>query len=266
MPAFAYSVSEHASITADTIDQFQLCFPHKLSQLTRENLIFSNMEEDLNLLQKWVRYSHFYNPYKDLSTWRGTSLDRVRDSSAFLANWRLQAASGASVLSVEEAVREVGHVIHHIQDSAVPPHVVPVKHWLRDGFERYHADSTERAFTCADLMGPVNPSEELRTSALETLASLKGTFQVLYDGQPRTIDWSYYWRDTGELWGSYGLFGNGFGSPHLMVDGGDYEISPEAYKSFWLARRWQAMRHTARILQWFFSNLPSSFEQLLFQR
>src|SRR5262245_54029681 len=76
-PAHASGIKDHATMTYESIEQFENCIGRKLSAFARENLVVSNVDEDINLVRKWFSYSHFYNPYKDVATWRGTSMDRM---------------------------------------------------------------------------------------------------------------------------------------------------------------------------------------------
>jgi hypothetical protein len=251
----ASDIREHAAVTTLAIEQFEKCFPKKLSAFTRQNLIFSDVEEDINLIQKWVQYSHYYNPKKDLSTWRGTSMNRVDDAQNYLMMWRRQPRT--TTLSVQYALTEIGHIIHHIQDSSVPSHVVPVKHWLHDAFENYNGTKNDISISCAEIANQTEPIEQLKTSATETLTSLQKNFEGQKNGQKINLSWDYFWFSVGDKFGSYGYFGNNFGINKIIKPKGVYEVSTEVYNQFWNERRRQSIRNTAQIFYWFFSAIPS---------
>ncbi len=253
--AYASDIREHSAMTSEAIAQFEACFPKNLSPYVREILLYSNISEDLNLVEKWGFYSHFYNPHKDVSTWRGTSFNRVQDAEAFLTGWKKSLRENYSVLMVSGALSELGQVIHHIQDSAVPTHVIPVKHWLSDGFEGYRAPAFSTSFSCGEFFENNSPTQQIRQSALETLASLKQNFAGTKDNKPINLNWDYFWYDTGAKFGSYGYFGNAFGQTRIQTPGGIYEVPAQVYRKYWLDRREQSIRHTAKAMYWFFSNL-----------
>ena len=90
-----------------------------------------NRAEDTRLGIKWRHYSHYHRPDAPLVLpRRGTSGDRVE------VLW--EAAEAARLEGDPAAMwTAVGGLLHHIQDMASPPHVVPVAHDLRDGFESW---------------------------------------------------------------------------------------------------------------------------------
>jgi len=250
MTVMANDISEHQLITHEAIQYYNSCSKRKLSEFSRKNLIISNTEEDINLFRKWFSYSHYYSPRKDVSTWRGTSMDRILKSEEYLEGFRAQLKS--SVIGVQLALSEVGHVIHHIQDSAVPTHLVPIKHWLNDAFEGYRGKKTY-AFRCKDFVSTASPHQQLEASAHQTLNSLSQKFLGLKNGTSIALDWNYFWFDGGQKWGSYGYFGNNFGQTAILTSAGLYEIPVQVYEDYWNERRTQSLTRSVQILYWFFS-------------
>lgn len=251
----ASSINDHAAMTYESIAQFEQCLGRKLSSFARENLVLSNVDEDMNLFRKWLSYSHFYNPYKNVATWRGTSMNRMIDSQNFVLEWKRNINANSSAIGVQSAISELGHLIHHVQDSTVPAHVVPVKHWLSDAYESYAPRVEAISLNCSELTNSLTPAEQLRESAIQTLNSLGESFQARFRGKMRTLNWEYFWYDNKEKFGSYGYFGNKFGSTSIATPSGVFDVPEETYRNFWLARRKQGVQRTAQLLHWFFANL-----------
>src|SRR4051812_19619266 len=112
--AWAFSLGDHDRVTRQAAAELVKCFPGELSPGDVNRLVWSDKLEDLNVLEKWWKYSHYFNPYHPLNMRRFDSSVRVRELERGLsAHWDLG---------------NLGHLIHHIQDMASPPHVVPVKH------------------------------------------------------------------------------------------------------------------------------------------
>jgi hypothetical protein len=251
----ASSIKDHATMSYEAAAQFERCVGRKLSAFAKENFVQSNVNEDLNLVRKWLGYSHFYNPQKDVSTWRGTSMNRMVDSQNYLVSWKQSLSENSNVVGVQLALSELGHLVHHVQDSTVPSHVVPVKHWLHDAFEEYSAKYQVITLNCAEVPNSILPTDQLRQSALQTLSALKDNIQTNFRNTTRSLNWDYFWYDTGSKFGSYGYFGNKFGQTNITTPSGNFEISPDSYRDFWLARRTQSIHRSAQLLYWFFSNL-----------
>lgn len=85
--------------------------------------------EDWNIARKWLFWHHYYNPaFRVRSLWRRPSDERVAmlDVAVRAAFARRDDARGWLL---------AGFLVHHVQDMASPPHVVPVAHGLFDAFE-----------------------------------------------------------------------------------------------------------------------------------
>ncbi len=277
----ASSIKDHAAISYEAVAQLERCIGRKLTSFAKENFVLSNVNEDINLFRKWLAYSHFYNPHKNVSTWRGTSMNRMLDSQNYLINWKKNLSESSNAMGVQLALGELGHLVHHVQDSAVPSHVVPVKHWLQDAFEEYSVKTNAINLDCAEVPNETLPSEQLQASALQTLSALKESISGRFRGSIRTLNWDYFWYDNGDKFGTYGYFGNKFGQTNIQTPSGNFEIPSKSYQDFWLARRTQATYRTTQLLYWFFSNLVTgkghsriqmsdgkeiSLEELLFEQ
>lgn len=90
-----------------------------------------NRAEDTRVGIKWRHFSHYHRPDTALVLpRRGTSGDRV------VVLWT-QAVAARQRGDPAAMWTAVGGLLHHVQDMASPPHVVPVAHDLRDGFESW---------------------------------------------------------------------------------------------------------------------------------
>jgi hypothetical protein len=130
LTAHAYHIEEHRTITNQAFQEVAHCFPRAEALLNVEWMANGDVEEDTDLFSKWLFYSHYYNPNKQLNMRRYDSAERV---SGLSSNLRNPAINGADA----DEMSELGHMIHHFQDATVPAHVVPVDHSLWDGFETY---------------------------------------------------------------------------------------------------------------------------------
>ena len=161
-PAFSYQLGDHEAITRQAYKEFSTCAPEIRTKLDVESLVAEDLDEDLNLVEKELFFSHYYNPEKNLNMWRSDSMDRIRDLLPELNLCR--ATAGASA---DEFAR-LGHAIHHIQDATAPPHVVPITHSFWDGFENTAAETgIDSGWSCTEILLNVK-SNELRTILKET--------------------------------------------------------------------------------------------------
>ena len=119
--AGAFRIGAHKRLTERAVALERAALPELW--IHQATLVSSNVREDLNVLVKWFRVSHFYKPTSRLKCRRAPSDVRVR------ALWE-EAVSAAARGRFARAYDRVGRIVHHIQDMASPPHVVPVNHWL----------------------------------------------------------------------------------------------------------------------------------------
>ena len=127
LPAQAFQLEGHRAITRQAIALETESCP----ALARWQSVVTaaNVGEDLNLPVKWGRHSHYYRPVGEVDTgWRSTSEVRVAALADDLES-AIQSGNSSAAWS------EIGRILHHVQDMASPPHVVPVKHGLDDPFE-----------------------------------------------------------------------------------------------------------------------------------
>ncbi|NDD92896.1 hypothetical protein EBZ37_12505 [bacterium] len=141
---YGYSLNDHAQLTRAAAESLSQCFPGRFTSRAVESMVRANQWEDQNLLRKWVRYSHFYNPEREFSSLRLTSRDRILDLETKIK------ARGPGPVSK----KLIGETLHHIQDMSAPPHVIPVNHLWTDGFESLQV-TVEKRFdftSCSELI------------------------------------------------------------------------------------------------------------------
>ncbi len=152
--ADAFRLSAHRALTEAAVEAEDL-------QEVGRLLWRGNRAEDLRLDIKWRLYSHYYRPDATLTLpRRGTSDRRV----ALLWQRAQRAAEDGDIDAMWFAV---GGVIHQVQDMASPPHVVPIAHDLRDGFERYMVTDLI-ANLPLEAPDPIDPIVAHQTLAWET--------------------------------------------------------------------------------------------------
>jgi hypothetical protein len=205
-------------------------------------MVEANQWEDLNILRKWTEYSHFYHPEHGFRSLRGTSRDRILDLEGQL---RATHDGGAKEVLV-------GKALHHLQDMAAPPHVVPVNHFWTDGFEKLvvQVEAKFSFASCEALLeqaSRTSVSELHQTVAEETLKSVRtGSLRGVRVGAslrrvalPLIVFWSPGGRGD---WGEYGLVGNAFGDERLQSSMGDFQVAPSEYRNLKQERLQAALR------------------------
>lgn len=156
-----------------------------------------SVTEDLDLIAKWGRYSHYYRPVGPVDAGH-----RVTSEVRLAALWaEIEAALAAGEAAPCDTI---GRALHHIQDMASPPHVLPVTHSLTDRFE---GRSHEPAIAAAELL-PVpelaHPLQIHHALALSTWTAVS---------EP---PWSTIWvGGEGDDFGAYGPDGDRFDDPSL---------------------------------------------------
>jgi hypothetical protein len=239
--AWAFRISGHDWITHQAVNEFNHCFPGSLSQGEETILTLTDAEEDANLIRKWIRYSHFYNPDKKIDLGhRVDSSVRIADIEELLSSETQLGEHGTFKI-----LAALGHALHHLQDMASPPHVVPVMHDLSDLFEKHELDGQTLDYFATPLMDdcqafaasadPGSFHDLLTQTARATLNSLdKARFSVTRDGTERALAEDSFWIGSdGTAFGRYGRLGNTFGLTHFSVDGSDYVVAPDVYTHIW---------------------------------
>lgn len=234
--AFGFGLADHRLITRQAVAEYNFCARAPLSERALETLTRENLDEDLNLIRKWGHFSHYYNPEKPLR-----DLHRL-DSSMRIVSLlsRMQPEDPAAP---PVTLDDLGHAIHHLQDMASPPHVVPVRHGLTDGFEGFALSPSEL------------PEWELSHEHCASLAHWRAIFQgdllTLLDQtaletlqRSRTAWARQLWVErAGPQFGSYGPLGNSFGNPRSG-------IARSEFAAFKRRQLRLAIEATTRALTW----------------
>lgn len=237
-PARAFDLDAHRQLTTRAVALEAAAHPEIGARVL--DLVASNLGEDLNLVVKWGAFNHYFNPMGSVrTTWRSTSDARV---SGLQEELRHALAAGDE----GEVWLLAGAILHHVQDMASPPHVVPVEHGIGDGFEGYSLDGlvlSARGTSVPEMSG---------TRAQVELA--KRTWTVVqtegYDACGATHQWSEFWQAEPGVFGQYGGRGNRFGEgacpeedARMAEFAGDRVEDAVGYSRAWL--RWVSERLAA---------------------
>ena len=251
-PSLAFQLGDHDQITIQALNEYKNCVP-AYRNINQEWLAEAVRSEDTDLVTKELRFSHFYNPKKKLNLWwRLDSMGRIDDLEPSL----MQCHQKQLQVGYDE-ISELGHMIHHFQDMAVPAHVVPVNHSAWDGFESYPVSGDiSSGFTCAQIIAFAEsaPEDILRETATETLGAL-ATMQfqglVASNNSAITMTGSDFWVESNDSsFGQYGPVGNGFGQGQLQKDGLTIFVAPAWYDDFKRNQMRLAVRASLRGLAW----------------
>ena len=256
----AYSLGEHDLVTNFSVTEFNACFQNLISSDTQDKIRSADLNEDLNLIRKWSAYSHFFHPEKTLPD------QRRYDSSIRITELEHEILRLLVRGDLIEAYYELGHAIHHLQDMASPPHVVPVMHGLDDSYESYpmtldetpDLKSTDADCRAAAAAGARDTGllDLLYFASRQTLSNVRAGLPSTRDGQAAGLTWLAIWRESAtDSFGSYGMLGNSFGRETIDVadgpGGGRYRITTGTYKEFKRRQLRLAMDVTGRALSWF---------------
>lgn len=245
--AHAYQLDDHERMTKTAAEWLKTCHTLSFSDAQVRILIKANRSEDTDVIRKWGGYSHYYNPHHTIE-------QRRKDSMA-------------SIVEVERALRDqppgtksielLGRAIHHIQDSAVPLHVLPVNHALDDGFEGYgNPKSALIKCSAMEAKAPESLQDVLKRSALATYDRIKTTFSYQHDGAERSQSWlgAFWTEPKGRGFGSYGDWGNRFGMIRFNVSGTPIQVEREVYETFHNETRVQAVLASVSAFLWYQAN------------
>lgn len=243
-PAAAFSVGDHRALTEAALKAAG-SEARPLIAAHRDAVLHGATAEDLNLHVKWTGWHHFYFPEGSLHTaLRHASDARVREL------WE-EALEAARHGDLERAFDRAGHLAHHVQDMASPPHVVPVNHGLWDRFERYGVHAS-LARAPSRQVEPLPGAEAQQALARETLAAVRSDSLTTSHGP---IPWSAFWSEpstrVAAAFGSYGgEAGNAFGVREVRWQGKRHPIDPAGYAAFMDARVSGAVAYTRAFLEW----------------
>jgi hypothetical protein len=243
--AAAFSVGDHQAITEAAVDAALGSGERPLLAAHRQAVLHGATAEDLNLHVKWTGFHHFYFPEGSLETGlRQASDARVREL------WE-EAMEAARHGDLERAFDRAGHLAHHLQDMASPPHVVPVNHGLGDGFEGYGVRRALAHAARREVM-PLSGTDAQRALARETLAAVRGESLPTRQG---SIPWSAFWDEPethgpGDFGGYGAEVGNAFGASVVRWHGREHEVDPKGYAAFMDARVSGAVAYSRAFLEW----------------
>ena len=251
--AMAFHLGDHERITVQAYNEFVRCFSGV--PLDKDILVDGNLNEDTDIVTKGLIYSHFYSPKKKLDMWREDSSGRILNLEPSLAQCRNNSAKWT-----EYEVFDLGHVIHHFQDMAVPSHVVPVGHSFFDGFESFKIrGDISSGWSCAEIAASRDSELEkiLDDTARATLKSVAGFRVEAVDANAHTTRHFRgfdFWQESHDNgFGDYGPLGNNFGNTgDIVTDLGIFYISQEAFRAFKQEQMKQAVRASLRGLAWAF--------------
>jgi len=265
--AWAFSLSDHRQITEAAFRGIQSCLPSPISDQDARTIQEANLWEDINVLKKWFGYSHFYHPESPSAPLHAEELGFRKDSRARVVLAQALLEKGEPERS--HKLHLIGALVHHLQDMAVPPHVLPVNHFWTDGFEKLKVTLPPRpAFeSCEELIQVAmssDPTALHHETANETLHEvLEGHLSGITthrDGrQPEVtqIPLTWFWEEgVGSSFGRYGALGNAFGMTQLTGRDRKILIESTEYARYKSHRLHMALRVTQIILaRYWFSGL-----------
>ncbi len=258
-PAQAFDLDDHAFITVLAAEELKRCAGKEvLSPETVRILTEENLGEDLAFLKKFTLFSHYFNPEGTLKfTFRLDSSYRVAELQE-----RIGRFGRMDFWDRSDLLHAAGVILHHVQDMAVPAHVLGVTHSFDDGFEDYETRDvlppragglTEREDCQRVAQSPEGEAFFTlhRRVATETLDDFRrGSLRVLRRGEKAELPLSAFWNEQpASGWGAYGFLGNRYGETWMIADHSDYEIPHSEYRRFKLERMRAAVDATRVALQ-----------------
>ncbi|GEN08948.1 hypothetical protein MFU01_39850 [Myxococcus fulvus] len=235
MGAGAFWVKDHEALTRVAIERATQMSPGL--EKHRDAVLHGATAEDLNLHVKWTGWHHYFRPEGRVDSGpRDGSAARVRKLWAEA----LDAARGGDLA---RAWDRAGHLAHHIQDVASPPHVVPVSHGLADGFEGWGLRDVLERLPPREVAPMSGPDAQLAL-ARETLEVVRTQSLRAEDGT--LLAWRTFWVEPdAALPGAFGVYGDS-GNAFGQVKG----VSPEAFDVFMADRAAAAIAYTQSFLTW----------------
>ncbi|MCB0393669.1 MAG: hypothetical protein KDD25_03885, partial [Bdellovibrionales bacterium] len=138
-----------------------------------------------------------------------------------------------------------------------------LKNWLSDSFEDYPyanqaIENSQRLLAkraCNPATEPRTPAEILHSLAKKTYdVTVREPVRVLMGGRPFTARWTYFWKPADRYsqsgFGSYGVFGNNFGSSDFEIEGANVHVDSQIYFKFMVDRMKDAQRSTIEAIEW----------------
>jgi len=249
-PAHAFHIPEHMLITKRAIQGLQKCnlLPNGWDMGWAETIAQANKAEDTNLIRKWSKYSHFYNPNKKIRMPRADAMLSVSESRDSVDEHETE--------SDTDLFKLVGRMVHHIQDAAVPAHVVPVNHFVEDGFEKVNINAfyaTPISLSECLRLRAAEPTEVLRQTALTTLANIEQPVKYKLGKREKSSTWgkAFWVADRGDGFGKYGSLGDSFGKGEIeLEDGRVLTVNRVQYGKFKRAQVDLAIQATQAVILW----------------
>jgi len=265
LPAKAFSLSDHKHMMKQAIVEFNRCNPGSIGPLDGLQLWASDLEEDLNLVRKDLMFSHFYNPYKKLNMWRYDCSDRIK---GLMLNLKLDSVMYGE--NSKDIYADLGHIAHHLQDMASPPHVVPLMHNLSDGFENdvdFEGDISS-GLSCEEIKQQgvgLDYLTLLDNTGKETLKKIDDTqvpLQMIYAGKvyhPKANMSAFWLTGSGPHdFGQYGVLGNHYGATSFRQDGVTYQVPMSFYMTYKQSQLKLGVQATLRALSIYILNRPAN--------
>ena len=256
VPSKAWRVSDHELITKRAVQLYERCHNLRFTATEVNSLVKGSSSEDFNLVVKWLKNSHYYNPTKWVRT-------LYRDD----AGYRVQHLTEKLLAGRQPQLLILGKILHFVQDVTSPTHVVPIVHGLGDGFEKFKMPAAATAklnLPCPPAKAS-SPQVVLKREALQTLASIRNKEQATRDGKPYVFTWTLFWSEgLGSKFGYYGFFGNSFGETKpIEIMGRVYRFSHQVFHNYKLARANQAIVASSEIIHWYRTQVAANRNLLI---
>jgi hypothetical protein len=232
----AYSIPNHVKISTRAGADYNTCARELgLKPLSKDDiriLVDSNTDQDEEVFRK-LYSGHYYNPYGELG--RGNiGLGSISLKPRFL---KIQ-----EVLIRKHSLKDLGELVHYVQDVTVPAHVTPIRHPLGDSFDGLdfklpprnlsHSDCEELR---SELKGYDSYFEILDQVAKTTRTHMAEKFEYSRNNQKFSSNWDRaFWvppaSSNGRIsgFGHYGIFGDHFGKLKIQ----DVSVEAETYGRF----------------------------------
>jgi hypothetical protein len=249
--------------------EYSSCSGNSFTEAQVDSIVSSNKLEDINVINKWLaKYSHYYNPEKpdikicNLGYCRYNSTIRVLDleNDLFAAVEGMEPVKSVGDIPID-LIKILGGITHHLQDACSPPHVVPIEHGLTDGYENYLSTTASTSNgACGSKYSIKQPLFPLMNDTAEATLHMVNYNEFHYKSgdEVKIGAWSLFWKESAEptTFGSYGTFGNEFGSETFTdVDSNSISVpltSQQALKATLLR---QAVDVTIEIFSWFLAQV-----------
>jgi hypothetical protein len=237
--ACAFGLSDHKRVTLQAVSEFNACFAGSIDSLSTDVLWMSDLDEDLNVIRKDLFYSHYYNPEKPLKMFRYDSSVRVK-----VLTKEIEVDDSLYGRYNDFSLTDLGHLIHHVQDMAAPPHVVPVSHGLTDGFEQNTEVSGEisSGLSCDDIKHLSASYTSVHQQTAQTTLNKVRSSSFWLQVEPLTpggqivkalLSVVNFWSPSSDTsFGEYGILGNVYGQSHFTIADKSYTVSPDFYQEF----------------------------------